>query len=108
MQDCAPVHTPLTVKEKLSSSQSPKMDDNRHKISSTFKGLNYLEGVDSLLYACRTCLDIAHTSSILAQFGANPGKPHYKVLKHILQYLKGIAHFSLTFGAPDNKTNLIG
>ena len=84
MQDCAPVHTPLTVKEKLSSSQSPKTDDKRRELASMFKNINYLEGVGSLLYACQTRLDIAHASGVLAQFGANPRKPHYEALKHVL------------------------
>jgi hypothetical protein len=42
------------------------------------------------------------------QFGSNPRKPHYEVLKRVLRYLKGTAHFGLTFGGSDNKTNLIG
>ena len=61
-----------------------------------------------MLYACQTRLDIAHATGVLAQFGANPGKPHYEALKHVLRYLKGTAHFGLTFGGSDNKTDLIG
>jgi hypothetical protein len=96
------------MKEKLSSSQSPKTDDEWHDISNAFKSLNYLEGVGSLLYACQTRLDIAHASGVLAQFGANPGKPHYEALKRVLRCLKGTAHFGLTFGGSNDKTDLIG
>jgi ATP-binding cassette subfamily B (MDR/TAP) protein 1 len=108
MQNRAPVHTPLTVKDKLSSSQSPSTNEEQRQILRAFKNLNYLERVGSLLYACQTCLDIAHATGVLAQFGANPGKPHYEALKRVLRYLKGTAHFGLTFGRSDNKTDLIG
>ena len=96
--DCAPIHTPLTVKDKLSSSQSPSTNEEQRQILGAFKNLNYLEGVGSLLYACQTRLDIAHAT----------GKPHYDALKCVLRYLKGTAHFGLTFGGSDNKTDWIG
>jgi hypothetical protein len=61
MQDCHPVHTPLDVKDRFLSSQSPVTDTEQHDLASNFKGLDYLEGISSLIYACQTCIDIAHT-----------------------------------------------
>ena len=49
----------------------------------------------------------SHASSVLTQFGANPGKPHYEALKYVFHYLKGTAHFSLTFSGSDDNTDLI-
>jgi hypothetical protein len=108
MQDCNPVHTPLNVKDRLSSSDSPTTDSERCELAKTFKGLNYLEGVGSLLYACQTRPDLVHSTGILAQFGANPGKPHYEALKGSLHYLKGTTRFRLTLGGSENKFDLIG
>jgi len=52
MQDCAPVHTPLTMKDKLLSLQSPTTDEEQREILGAFKNLNYLEGVGSLRTIC--------------------------------------------------------
>ena len=105
LQDCAPVHIPLTVKEKLSLSQSPKMDNKWHDLVSMFKNINHLEGVGSLLLARLISILLI---GVFTQFGSNPGKPHYEVLKCVLCYLKRTAHFTVTFGGSDSKTNLIG
>src|ERR1700743_2879504 len=108
MQDCNPVHTPLNVKDRLSSARSPTTELECYKLANTFRGLSYLEGVGSLLYACQTCPDLAHATGVLAQFGANPGKQHYEALKRVLRYLKATLKFGLTLGGSKNEVDLVG
>jgi hypothetical protein len=52
--------------------------------------IGYREAVGSLLYlATKTRPDIAHSVQQVAQFCADPGKPHWDAVKHILRYLSG-------------------
>ena len=108
MQDCNPVHTPLNTKDRLSSSQSPTTESEHYELAGMFKGLNYLEGVGSLLYACQTRPDLAHATGVLAQFGANPGRSHYEALNRVLRYLKATLKFGLTLGGSKNEVDLVG
>jgi hypothetical protein len=108
MQDCAPVSTPLTVKDRLSNTQSPTTSDEKAAYAEYAKGLNYLECLGGVLYATQTRPDIQHAVGVCAQFGANPGKPHMEALKRVLCYLKGTAHFGLTLGGKNDGVDLIG
>jgi hypothetical protein len=42
--------------------------------------------------------DIAYAVSALSKFLSNPGIEHYRQLHHLLRYLRGTTHHSLTFG----------
>jgi len=67
-------------------------------------GLHYLEIVGTLLYTTQTSPDIQYAVSIVSQFGGNPGKPHLKVAKRILRYLKGTADLRLTLGSSGSES----
>jgi len=91
MSKCMPVSTPLAVKHNLSTSQSPKTEEEVTKYLEYSNGLHYLEIVGALLYATQTHPDIQYAISIVLQFGGNSGKPHLKAAKCILRYLKDTA-----------------
>ena len=108
MADCTPVSTPLVMKDTLSAAQSPSTPEEHHKYQDYADGLHYLEIIGAVLYATQTRPDIQYAVSKLAQFGANPGKPHLEALKRVLRYLKGTAHFSLRLGGNDSDIDLVG
>lgn len=72
------------------------------------KGLKYIVIIGAILYMTQTRPDVQYAIGVLTQFGANPGIPHLEALKHILCYLKGMAHFGLTLGGTSNGMDLIG
>jgi len=43
--------------------------------------------------------DLLFAVNILSQFTHNPRKPHWNMLKHILAYVKGTAHYGITYKA---------
>ncbi|CDO72100.1 hypothetical protein BN946_scf184962.g43 [Trametes cinnabarina] len=108
MASCAPTTTLLTVKECLTTAQSLSTPEECNDYDAYTKGLKYLKIVSAILYTTQTCPDIQHAISVLAQFGANPGKPHLEALKRVLRYLKGTAHFSLRLSGENSDTNLVG
>ena len=66
------------------------------------KNIPYLTAVGSLNYlAIGTRPDLVHAISELGQFNSNPGPGHWKVVQHLLKYLKGTADLGLTYG-PSN------
>ncbi|KAG5728177.1 hypothetical protein E4T56_gene19310 [Termitomyces sp. T112] len=102
MSKCTPVSTPLATKQVLSTSQSPKNDNERLEYSKFANGLKYLKIVGALLYATQTRPDIQHSIGIISQYGGNPGRPHLEAAKRILRYLRGTADMALVFGRSGN------
>ncbi|GKC60615.1 hypothetical protein Tco_1088213, partial [Tanacetum coccineum] len=62
------------------------------------KTVPYSSAVGSLMYAmvC-TRHDLAHATSVVSRFMANPGKAHWKAVKWILRYLKGASNICLVY-----------
>lgn len=108
MTNCVPTHTPLAIKECLTTAQSPSTPEEKRRYEDYANGLKYLEIVGAILYATQTRPDIQYAIGVLAQFGANPGRPHLEALKRVLRYLKGTAHFSLRLGGSDSDVDLVG
>ena len=109
MSECTPVSTPLAVKHNLSTSQSPKTEEETMKYLEYASGLHYLEIVGALLYATQTHPDIQYAVSVVSQFGSNPGKSHLEAAKRILCYLKGTANLALTLGSSGSESvDLVG
>jgi hypothetical protein len=108
MSECKPASTPLAVGARLTHSQLPTTPEGCAAYAQSSNSIVYLEGIGSVLYITQTCPDIQHPVSILAQFGANPGKAHIEAFKQLLCYLKGTAEFVLMLGSKDTGTDLIG
>ena len=94
LDNAKPVSTPMELGLMLSVTQCPKTLFEINEM----KSMPYKVAVGSLMYAAiGTCPDIAFAVSLLGQFMHNPGKPHWKVAKHILRYLKGSCELKLTY-----------
>ena len=46
-------------------------------------------------------LDIAFATSVASQFAKNPGYQHLKAVKTILQYLKSLKKWGITYGSQE-------
>lgn len=93
MTDCKPAGTPLESKE-IAGDDSPLPD------STPYKSL-----IGKLLYASScTRPDITMAVSHLSRFMAKPQVKHWDQAKRILRYLKGTAHYGLTYGAAGSVT----
>ena len=108
MQDCATVAIPLIPTERLMAAQSPTTTKEKKTLLDYAKGASYPECVGALLYMTQTRPDCQYAISTLAQFSGNPGKAHFEAIKRVLRYLRGTAHFCLTFGGPESDIDLIG
>ena len=65
MSECMPISTPLTIKHNLSTSQSPKIEEEVTKYLEYANSLHYLKIVGTLLYATQTRPDIQYAVSIV-------------------------------------------
>ena len=92
----------------LTHDQSPSTPEEHTEYKKSANGFSYLEGIGAVLYVTQTRPDIQHAISILAQFGANPGKAHLEAFKRLLRYLNGTAHFGLTLSGKNDSVDLIG
>ena len=104
MTDSYGVSTPLYPNMVLSTTMSPTWEEAKQKM----KGIPYLTGVGSLMYASMaTHLDITFATNHLSQFNSNPSLPNWTTLQHVLQYLKWTRDFVLTLGG-ETSACLIG
>ncbi|RVW87096.1 Retrovirus-related Pol polyprotein from transposon TNT 1-94 [Vitis vinifera] len=94
MNEAKPVSTPLGSHFKLSKEQSPKTKEERDHMSK----VPYASAIGSLMYimVC-TRPDIAHVVGVVSRFMSRPGKQHWKAVKWILRYLKGLLDTCLCF-----------
>ena len=94
MNEAKPVSTLLGSHFKLSKEQSPKIEEERDYMSK----VPYVSVIGSLMYAmvC-TRPDIAHAMRVVSKFMSRPRKQHWKVVKWILRYLKGLSNTCLCF-----------
>ena len=67
----------------------------------------YREAIGLLMWAAvATQPDIAFAVSLLSQFLKNPGEIHWKAVKRVMRYLKGMKKYKLTLGI--NHNGLLG
>ena len=52
--------------------------------------------------ATMTCPYIAYTMGVLARFNSSPGQPHWKAVKHLFHYLKGIIDLKLEYDSDES------
>ena len=103
MQNTKPFSTPLAAHFKLSSTLSPKTDDERDYMSR----VPYSSAVGSLIYAMvcsRT--DLSYAISAVSRYMKNPGKEHWKEVLWIFRYSHRSADVYLQFGR--NEDGVIG
>ena len=85
MSGCKACSTPIPSSLKLTASGSPPLSDPAL----------YRSIVGSLQYITVTRLELAYCINWVCQFMHNPLEDHWKVVKRILRYLSGTAHFGL-------------
>ena len=97
------VSSPLATHFRLSTNQSPSIDQEKEEIEK----VSYASTVRSLMYVmvC-TCLDIAYVIGTISRFLSNPRKEHQNVVKSIIRYFWGTSSMSLCFGC--EKLEFIG
>jgi len=90
MGDCKPITTPLPKRTILCTATN----DKAHEAHS----YPYLQVISSIMYAMLgTRPDIAYAVSTLSHFATHPGMSHIQAVKHLLQYLKGSAHYGIVY-----------
>jgi hypothetical protein len=95
--DCSPVSTPIDDGCRLSKAMSPLTPEQLAEMHD----IPYINAVGALMFlAVSTRPDIAHAVGVLCCFMANPGMAHWKAVKHLFQYIKGMLDHTLTY-APD-------
>ena len=58
----------------------------------------YCKVLGSVMYTqVTTHPDLFYAISTLSKYFLNPGKPHWNTLMHVLQYIKGMLHFKITY-----------
>ena len=93
MSESKAVQTPLATHFKLSTSMSPKNDEEMKTVES----IPYASAVGSLMYemVC-TRSNLAYSASLVSKFMSNPGREHWEAVTWVRQYIKGAGcRFSL-------------
>ena len=92
MTNCHEKGSPLPSGPPLSKEDCPQTDEHKADMAS----VPYREAVGCLMYAMvGTRPDLAFTVGCLSRYVANPGRKHWKALRHTLRYLKGTAEEGL-------------
>jgi len=98
MSDCRPVGTPMVPGVSLTKATAPLTEAETQQ----FTHIPYSRVIGELNFAMRVSRpDIAYAVSALSKFLSNPGVEHYQQLHHLLRYIRGTSHYSLTFGLSD-------
>lgn len=64
----------------------------------------YINAVGALAYlAVATRPDIAYAVGVLVRFSKNPGKRHWRAVKHLFRYLKGTLDLKLTYSPSSSR-----
>lgn len=98
MQDCKPINTPVSKSEVLSQRMCPKTPQEKEQM----RKFPYANAIDCLMYIMMcTRPDICYAIGLVSSYQSNPGKEHWKVIKRVLRYLKGIVDYSLCYQGND-------
>jgi len=110
MQNCRAQELPLPKNTALSADGPISLEEEMEvvkKVSKTHPGIkDYAdlikfcrEVIGSIGYlACWGRPDVRHAVYYLARYQARPSVTHYKMIKHLLRYMKGTQDLTLTFG----------
>jgi hypothetical protein len=95
MSECHLVSTPMVPGVSLTKSSMPLTETEMQQYSH----MPYAHIVGELNFVMQvSCPDIVYAVSALSKFLSNPGIEHYRQFHHLLRYLHGTTHHSLTFG----------
>jgi hypothetical protein len=97
MADCKSSLTPFLSGVKLEDGGDIPLVDNTL----------YRQLVGSLLYLTHSKQDLSYAVSVVSRFMQEPHELHWKVTKHILQYVQGTITFGIHYAA-DSTLDLIG
>ena len=93
MQNCNPVSTPADSNSHLKlSSLSPGSSPN----------FPYRNAVGALIHLCVTRPDLNYAVGQVAKYSSNPDKSHVNAVKRILAYVKGTAHYGISYGTTND------
>ena len=93
MQDAAPISTPADPYVQLTKDMGPDNDQQKREV----EHVSYSSAVGSVLYTRLTRIDCIKAITEVARFMHNPGKQHWKVMNHIIRYLKGTNQWGLCY-----------
>jgi hypothetical protein len=94
MADCNPKSTPLPVGITLSESDCPSTDTDR----AYMKDKPYREVLGKFNWGANgTRPDLDYGSGVLSRYQSNPGPAHWKAMLHMMAYIKGTLHYSITY-----------
>ena len=80
----------------LSKEQSPKNLEEKELMSKK----PYASAVGSLMYAMLcTRPDICYAVGVVSRYQSDPGVEHWKIVKHILKYLKRTRDYMLVYSS---------
>ena len=90
-----PVTIPMPHHYKLSTSQSPRTEEDKKYMAK----IPYASAVGSLMFSmiC-TRPDLAYAISLVSRFMSDPGKEHWSAVKWVLRYLRGTVNHGLIYG----------
>ena len=103
MLDCNSVSTSMDPGLFLSSADAPQILEEKQEMST----IPYINAVGPLMYLS-TCTrpDIFYTVHKLARFNTNPGMAHWKAIKHVFRYLRGMINLVLTYSPCPHSSEL--
>lgn len=101
MTDCNPAQIPCQPGSVFSRANCPATTNST---TAEYRSLIALAN----FLSCWTRADITFCVNKLCKFMSNPGEAHWKLLKHLLRYLRGTKHLGLTFSNNNDHNGLSG
>ena len=98
IENCNPIDTHMAKGETLCNDLCPKTPEQKERM----KKVPYANVVGSLMYAMLcTRPDISYAVGMVNRYQSNPGEAHWKAVKRILRYLKGMVDYRLRYQGQD-------
>jgi Reverse transcriptase (RNA-dependent DNA polymerase) len=103
MLECNPTSTPCPAGAVFTKADCPP-DAATNTTTSVYRSLIALAN----FLSCWTRPDITFAVNKLCKFMSNPGEVHWKLLKHLLRYIKGTVNLGLFYHAKSPPCKLLG
>jgi Reverse transcriptase (RNA-dependent DNA polymerase) len=103
MTDCNPVTTPAPAGAVYTKEDSPA-DSAKNTSTTLYRSLIALAN----FLSCWTRPDITFAVNKLCKFMSNPGEAHWKLLKHLIRYIRGTVNLGLYYHAKSHPGKLVG